>query len=42
MTPTEWLVIAVGVAAIALVNWWFFLAEPPAGRTRDAHQHHHH
>ena len=27
MTPTEWLVVAGGVGAIALVNWWFFFAQ---------------
>lgn len=27
MAPLDWLVIAVGVAAIALVNWYFFLAD---------------
>jgi plastocyanin domain-containing protein len=29
MTPAEWLVLAGGIAAIAWVNWYFFLA----GRT---------
>ena len=27
MTPIEWGVLAAGVAAIAWVNWYFFLAE---------------
>lgn len=27
MTPTEWLVIAGGAAAIVWVNWYFFFAE---------------
>ena len=39
MTGTEWLVLAGGIAAVAWVNWYFFLAEraaaaaaaPPAG-----------
>ena len=33
MSGTEWLVVAGGVAAIAWVNWYFFLAQraaPPA------------
>jgi plastocyanin domain-containing protein len=28
MTGTEWLVVAGGVAAIAWINWYFFLAQP--------------
>ena len=27
MTPTDWAVLAAGVASIAWVNWYFFLAE---------------
>jgi plastocyanin domain-containing protein len=27
MTGTEWAVVLAGVAAIAALNWWFFLAE---------------
>jgi len=27
MTPLDWVVAAVGIAAIAWVNWYFFLAE---------------
>jgi plastocyanin domain-containing protein len=27
MTPLEWGVVAAGIAAIAWVNWYFFLAE---------------
>ncbi len=27
MTPAEWAVLAAGTAAIAWVNWYFFLAE---------------
>jgi plastocyanin domain-containing protein len=27
MNPSEWLVVAAGVAAIGALNWWFFLAE---------------
>lgn len=30
MSPIDWMVIAAGVAAIAWVNWWFFLARRPA------------
>ncbi len=26
MTPSEWLVLAAGIAGIAWVNWYFFLA----------------
>jgi plastocyanin domain-containing protein len=31
MTGSEWLVIASGIAAIAWVNWYFFLAERSSG-----------
>ena len=31
ITTTEWLVILGGLAAIAWVNWYFFLAERAAG-----------
>lgn len=27
MNASDWVVIAAGATAIALVNWWFFLAE---------------
>ncbi|HEX7120296.1 MAG TPA: hypothetical protein VF212_16000 [Longimicrobiales bacterium] len=27
MTPVEWAVVAGGIAAIAWINWYFFLAE---------------
>lgn len=40
MSGVDLLVIAAGVAAIALVNWWFFIAGDRQGRG-DA-QHHHH
>lgn len=30
MTSIDWTVIAAGVAAIALVNWWFFMASESA------------
>jgi plastocyanin domain-containing protein len=30
MSLADWIVIAAGVAAIAWVNWWFFLARRPA------------
>ncbi|HYG63830.1 MAG TPA: cupredoxin domain-containing protein [Thermoanaerobaculia bacterium] len=30
MSPIDWIVIAAGLAAIAWVNWWFFLARRPA------------
>jgi hypothetical protein len=29
ITGTDWLAIAGGIAAIALVNWYFFLAGRP-------------
>jgi hypothetical protein len=34
MSASDWLVIIAGVAAIAWVNWWFFLARRP-GTTED-------
>lgn len=30
MSPSDWLVILLGIAAIAWVNWYFFLARRPA------------
>jgi hypothetical protein len=27
MNAAEWAVLLAGIAAIAVVNWWFFLAE---------------
>lgn len=27
MTPLDWVVVVAGIAAIAWVNWYFFLAE---------------
>ena len=30
MSPSDWLVILLGIAAIAWVNWSFFLARRPA------------
>ena len=42
MTAAEWLVVAGGIAAIAWVNWYFFLAgrdgsrgSPASGGVRD-------
>jgi hypothetical protein len=33
LSGTDWLVIAAGIAAIAWVNWYFFLAgRPPRDR----------
>jgi plastocyanin domain-containing protein len=29
MSPSDWLVVAAGIAAIAWVNWYFFLARRP-------------
>jgi|SRR5687768_2361118 len=31
MNASDWVVIATGISAIALVNWWFFLAERAIG-----------
>jgi hypothetical protein len=38
MTPLDWTAIAVGMAAIGWVNWYFFLAErsAPAAASSDA------
>lgn len=30
MSPSDWIVILLGMAAIAWVNWYFFLARRPA------------
>ncbi len=30
MSTSDWIVIVAGLAAIAWVNWWFFLARRPA------------
>jgi plastocyanin domain-containing protein len=30
MSATDWVIIAAGISSIALVNWWFFLAERSA------------
>lgn len=30
MTPSEWLVLAAGIAGIIWVNWYFFLAGKPS------------
>ena len=32
MTLGDWMVIAAGAAAIAWINWYFFLAKRPAAR----------
>lgn len=32
MSGTEWVVLIGGVAAIGLVNWWFFRAGQRGGR----------
>jgi hypothetical protein len=37
MTPIEWVVVVAGIAAIAWVNWYFFLAERRAAPAREAH-----
>jgi len=33
MSTTEWMVLAGGLAAIAWVNWYFFLAERRSARS---------
>lgn len=41
LTATEWMVIAGGIAAIAWVNWYFFLAQrdaPDAGKDSGARE----
>jgi plastocyanin domain-containing protein len=30
MSPSDWIVVLLGIAAIAWVNWYFFLARRPA------------
>lgn len=30
MSPSDWIVILLGIAAVAWVNWYFFLARRPA------------
>jgi hypothetical protein len=34
MSGTDWVAIALGVAAIAWVNWYFFLADRHDGKPR--------
>jgi plastocyanin domain-containing protein len=36
LSPTDWFVIATGVAAIAWVTWYFFAAEGPAASAAGA------
>jgi hypothetical protein len=31
MSPADWMVIAAGIAAIAWINWYFFLGGPAGG-----------
>jgi hypothetical protein len=41
MGTMDWLVIAGGIAAIAWVNWYFFLAErDPRLRSRESEDRH--
>lgn len=35
MTGIEWTVLLAGIAGIALVNWWFFLAEGGAAHGQE-------
>ena len=35
MTATDWIVVVGGIAAIAWVNWYFFLAERGTVRKQD-------
>lgn len=39
MTALELVVVGAGVVAIALVNWWFFLA---GSAQEGSHEHRHH
>lgn len=39
MTVADWIVLAAGIAAIAWVNWYFFLAEPAALDVPHVHEH---
>jgi len=34
MGISDWIMVATGIAAIAWVNWYFFLAERSAGAQR--------
>lgn len=36
MTPQDWIVVLAGAAAIAWVNWYFFLARRPAATAKEA------
>ena len=36
MTITEWLVVLGGIAAIAWVNWYFFIASRSAARPAES------
>ncbi|HXY30291.1 MAG TPA: hypothetical protein VEI06_06240 [Gemmatimonadaceae bacterium] len=42
MSVADIVVIIVGTAAIAWVNWYFFVAGRSAGDAPDAHAGHHH
>ena len=35
MSATDWMVVVGGIAAIAWVNWYFFLAERGTARKQD-------
>lgn len=39
MTPLEWLVLALGVGAIAMVLWWFLGHWPGHKVGNDGHHH---
>jgi hypothetical protein len=36
MSTPDWIVLVAGLAAIGLVNWYFFFAERSSRRTVDA------
>ncbi len=39
MTAADWVVLAIGVAAIGWVNWYFFLSSKATGATSHGHEH---
>ena len=42
MTAIEWVVVAIGIALIALINWYFFFSTGAESgeRASGAHVHH--
>jgi hypothetical protein len=41
MNIIEWIVLLGGLAAIAWINWYFFLASPAGNRGKRSRTHHH-